>query len=112
MQEAARSTAESIGLLRPSIQTSAAANANGAPVFQRYGNGVGKQKRTNGLEELLGAQGRNRTTDTAIFSRMLYQLSYLGTSEPRGSRERRFIVRLACPVHHATPSASRGAAMR
>ena len=27
-----------------------------------------------------GAQGRNRTTDTAIFSRMLYQLSYLGTS--------------------------------
>lgn len=25
-----------------------------------------------------GAQGRNRTTDTAIFSRMLYQLSYLG----------------------------------
>jgi hypothetical protein len=27
-----------------------------------------------------GAQGRNRTTDTAIFSRMLYQLSYLGGS--------------------------------
>ena len=27
-----------------------------------------------------GAQGRNRTTDTAIFSRMLYQLSYLGLS--------------------------------
>ncbi len=25
-----------------------------------------------------GAQGRDRTTDTAIFSRMLYQLSYLG----------------------------------
>ena len=29
-----------------------------------------------------GAQGRNRTTDTAIFSRMLYQLSYLGDPEP------------------------------
>ena len=29
-------------------------------------------------EKLRGAQGRNRTTDTAIFSRMLYQLSYLG----------------------------------
>ena len=29
--------------------------------------------------EIYGAQGRNRTTDTAIFSRMLYQLSYLGT---------------------------------
>jgi hypothetical protein len=25
-----------------------------------------------------GAQGQNRTADTAIFSRMLYQLSYLG----------------------------------
>lgn len=25
-----------------------------------------------------GAQGRGRTADTAIFSRMLYQLSYLG----------------------------------
>jgi hypothetical protein len=29
-------------------------------------------------EKVAGAQGRNRTTDTAIFSRMLYQLSYLG----------------------------------
>ena len=28
--------------------------------------------------QMNGAQGRNRTTDTAIFSRMLYQLSYLG----------------------------------
>ena len=28
-----------------------------------------------------GAQGRDRTTDTAIFSRMLYQLSYLGFAE-------------------------------
>ena len=25
-----------------------------------------------------GAQDRNRTSDTAIFSRVLYQLSYLG----------------------------------
>ena len=30
------------------------------------------------MEMLSGAQGRDRTTDTAIFSRMLYQLSYLG----------------------------------
>jgi hypothetical protein len=30
------------------------------------------------LEEENGAQGQNRTADTAIFSRMLYQLSYLG----------------------------------
>ena len=28
-----------------------------------------------------GAQGRDRTTDTAIFSRMLYQLSYLGVPQ-------------------------------
>jgi hypothetical protein len=34
----------------------------------------------NGGERAYGAQGRNRTTDTAIFSRMLYQLSYLGMS--------------------------------
>ena len=27
---------------------------------------------------LVGAQGRNRTTDTRIFSPLLYQLSYLG----------------------------------
>jgi hypothetical protein len=33
---------------------------------------------------LRGAQGRDRTTDTAIFSRMLYQLSYLGTSSHGG----------------------------
>ena len=34
----------------------------------------------------IGAQGRNRTTDTAIFSRMLYQLSYLGMAgEPDAS---------------------------
>jgi hypothetical protein len=29
-----------------------------------------------------GAQGRDRTTDTAIFNRMLYQLSYLGAENP------------------------------
>ena len=27
-----------------------------------------------------GAQGRNRTTDTRIFSPLLYRLSYLGVS--------------------------------
>ena len=30
-----------------------------------------------------GAQGRNRTTDTVIFSHVLYQLSYLGISGQR-----------------------------
>ena len=44
-----------------------------------------------------GAQGRNRTTDTAIFSRMLYQLSYLGRrAEMRRSRAYRQGAR-ACP---------------
>jgi hypothetical protein len=39
-----------------------------------------------------GAQGRNRTSDTAIFNRMLYQLSYLGiclagrTALPKAAR--------------------------
>jgi hypothetical protein len=28
-----------------------------------------------------GAQGRNRTTDTMIFSHVLYRLSYLGTQD-------------------------------
>jgi hypothetical protein len=31
-----------------------------------------------GFNENHGAQGRNRTTDTVIFSHVLYQLSYLG----------------------------------
>ena len=34
-----------------------------------------------------GAQGRNRTTDTAIFSRMLYQLSYPGAQGAKRSSE-------------------------
>ncbi len=35
------------------------------------------------LWDVNGAQGRNRTTDTAIFNRMLYQLSYLGAETLR-----------------------------
>ena len=36
-----------------------------------------------------GAQGRDRTTDTVIFSHVLYQLSYLGISQwPDGRLER------------------------
>ena len=31
----------------------------------------------------IGAQGRNRTTDTVIFSHVLYQLSYLGAARLR-----------------------------
>ncbi len=35
-----------------------------------------------------GAQGRNRTTDTVIFSHVLYQLSYLGLLGNRGQPKR------------------------
>ena len=35
-----------------------------------------------GATIMYGAQGRTRTTDTRIFSPLLYQLSYLGN--PRG----------------------------
>ena len=31
---------------------------------------------------ICGAESQNRTGDTAIFSRVLYQLSYLGASRP------------------------------
>ncbi len=56
------------------------------------------------MTDFYGAQGRDRTTDTAIFSRMLYQLSYLGVPQnPKGRRERRFIVRQYGSVHHASP---------
>ena len=39
-----------------------------------------RQYQSPGLYELFdnGARGRDRTADTAIFSRMLYQLSYPG----------------------------------
>ena len=33
---------------------------------------------------LRGAQGRNRTSDTVIFSHVLYQLSYLGIGTSGG----------------------------
>ena len=47
-----------------------------------------------GQREGDGAQGRDRTTDTAIFSRMLYQLSYLGRSREgqKSPASRRVIV--------------------
>jgi hypothetical protein len=43
----------------------------------------------NQLDQFDGAQGRNRTTDTAIFSRMLYQLSYLGIPREVLEQDRR-----------------------
>ena len=50
-----------------------------------------------------GAQGRIRTTDTRIFSAMLYQLSYLGA--PRNQR-RQLIGNNAAAVQQAPPAVS------
>jgi hypothetical protein len=49
------------------------------------------QASTSVYERENGAQGRNRTTDTAIFSRMLYQLSYLGVAG-NGLRPRKDLI--------------------
>ena len=37
----------------------------------------------------IGGEGRNRTVDTTIFSRMLYQLSYLATEGNRSVEEQK-----------------------
>lgn len=42
------------------------------------------------MQKRNGAQGRNRTTDTVIFSHVLYQLSYLGLQEGAAFIEARF----------------------
>ena len=40
-----------------------------------------------------GAEGQDRTGDTAIFSRVLYRLSYLGASSLSRSRQRPRILK-------------------
>ena len=58
------------------------------------------------MAKLNGAQGRNRTTDTAIFSRMLYQLSYLGLLRRLASKLAPYRKgKAACPA--LTPPKSR-----
>ena len=43
-------------------------------------NSVASDSETaNEIEDVNGAQSRNRTSDTRIFNPLLYQLSYLGT---------------------------------
>ena len=41
------------------------------------------------IDHLVGAQGRNRTTDTRIFSPLLYRLSYLGEARIKAARSSR-----------------------
>ena len=50
--------------------------------------------RLNGAA-LDGGEGQNRTVDTTIFSRMLYQLSYLATRELGARRNRDVITQVA-----------------
>ena len=55
-----------------------------------------------------GAEGRSRTADTRIFSPLLYQLSYLGTSEVDLTQLRRpcqifnrpFVTKEGRPSHY------------
>ena len=50
-----------------------------SPSAARSGNERGGRIQRAWIERD-GAQGRDRTTDTVIFSHVLYQLSYLGMS--------------------------------
>ena len=51
---------------------------------QRIGGGTERDNLKLLIRNRLhGAQGRNRTSDTLIFSQVLYQLSYLGTGGER-----------------------------
>jgi hypothetical protein len=63
------------------------------------------------VRQLNGARGRDRTTDTAIFSRMLYQLSYPGTAR-RGGQGAPVYSQAGgpCPPGFAFGYAGRGAA--
>ena len=70
--------------------------------IKRVANRAGRRKD--------GAEGQNRTADTIIFSHVLYQLSYLGTSEsnylPYGELVTLITVKLASsdlPGHARDP---------
>ena len=52
----------------------------------------------SGGEVRNGAEGQNRTADTTIFSRMLYQLSYLGTGGPCALGATAKAYRNRCPI--------------
>ena len=55
----------------------------GSRGFEPLTSGFGDQRSTTELTPYnLGAQSRNRTSDTRIFSPLLYRLSYLGKIVP------------------------------
>jgi hypothetical protein len=53
---------------------------------EESGSKRGKSRGKSKPDLRRGAQGRNRTTDTVIFSHVLYQLSYLGAETCRTGR--------------------------
>ncbi len=60
-----------------------------AAVTPRQGTRSRFRTPANICERGHGAQGRNRTTDTVIFSHVLYQLSYLGAGPFQDGHEER-----------------------
>ena len=67
----------------------------------RHGNEIGMQRLGINFWNLMkncGAQGRNRTTDTRIFSPLLYQLSYLGAESDTAAKTARLIKEGLPPV--------------
>ena len=70
---------------------------------------TGVSRRSGACSQALenyGAQGRNRTTDTVIFSHVLYQLSYLGVRRRRAGRQSERAYRGARPPCPAPSSVS------
>jgi hypothetical protein len=65
--------------------------------WSRRGSGKGVSR----AGQPVGAEGRNRTADTVIFSHVLYQLSYLGAPD-----RRRILAQT--PAHRSSPSVPLG----
>ena len=59
-----------------------------------------------------GAQGRNRTADTVIFSHVLYQLSYLGSRDGAGRPSKRRAPYLSLSSLYTPAWSAAGPALR
>ena len=56
-------------------------------LMRKYGmRGKNKNKKRTSEEVRFGASSRNRTSDTRIFSPLLYRLSYRGKYDAEGAR--------------------------
>jgi hypothetical protein len=87
---------------RPPLHSRSNATTSAQIAFKRRGTSAIAQESNRRYRKILqyqldGAQGRNRTSDTRIFSPLLYQLSYLGL--PAGVRRKpRLIEKIPKPV--------------